>query len=310
MRVNRKAVVVLGLVVVLLGLGAGLMTQLHGFASSGSSATATTVTGGFPSQGHGAPSGGSGTPAETGTGVSATELGKVVPAQGPDIIETGSMAVSVRKGHLLSAFDAVTSDAESEGGYVADSSSASQDSQAPTASLVVRVPSERFTPLVMEIATLGKVDSQQQQGQDVTGQLVNLSARISNLQAEQLALRNLVERAGSIPNILQVQNELFSVESEIEQLSAQQASLENQTAYATLTVDLAVRPLAPVARPRAENTFARGAKLAWHNLAVGGRAIVLGIGWAFPLLIVAGLGYVVWRLKRRRGATTPSPAGS
>jgi hypothetical protein len=295
------------LVLVVFGLGAVLVAG--GRHGSGDSASSATTIVGSPG------GGGSGSPATSTTsvgsarGASATDLGKVVPAAGPDIIRTGSIALSVRKGHLLEVFDAVTSDAEGEGGFVADSSTASQNRQAPSASLVVRVPSEHFTQLMLEVSAFGKVQSQQVQGQDVTGQLVNLFARITNLQAEEQALRKLVLAAGSVPNVLRVQNELFTVESEIEQLSAQQALLDNQTAYATLTVNL-VAPAVPVAKkPRPENTLTRGVKLGWHNLAVAGRAIVLGVGWAFPLLIAAALGCLVWRIRRRRALTTPSPAG-
>jgi hypothetical protein len=243
-------------------------------------------------------------------GAVAVQTGRIVPAAGPDIIRTGSMLLSLRRGNLQAAFDAVTTDTAREGGFVADTSTASQDRQRPTAELVVRIPSARFNHLMIEVAGLGKVESQQVQGQDVTGQLVNLSARITNLQAEEEALRTLVEAARSVPNILRVQNELFTVESEIEQLSAQQASLDNQTTYSTLTVNLEVAAVPAAAKPKGENTLVRAVKLAGHNVAVAGRAVVLGVGWAFPLLILAGLALVVWRLRRRRGMTTPSPAGS
>ncbi len=308
MNVKRKSLVAVVAVVVLLGIGAALVTELRG--STGFSPGSSMGLARQPRAHSIAPEAGRANfPAETAPSESATQLGKVVPAQSPDVIYTGSIAISVRKAHLLSAFDQVTADAESQGGFVADSSSESQSLQAPTASLVVRVPSARFTALVIEVSTLGKVRSQQVHGQDVTGLVVNLSARITNLEAEQQALRNLVQRAGSIPNILQVQNELFSVESEIEQLSAEQASLDNQTTYATLTVDLAVSVPPATRKPRAENTFSRAVKLAWHNLAAAGRAVVLGVSWAFPLLIAAALAYAAWRLRRRRRLATPSPAG-
>jgi hypothetical protein len=306
----RKPVAVVTLVLVALGLGAAILAGIHGSGGSSMSSSTTTVLSG--SEDGAAGRSAAAAPSASSVGAaSATELGRVVPAEGPDIIRTGSLALSVRKGRLLEVFDAVTSDAASEGGFVADSSTAEQNRKAPSASLVLRVPSERFTQLMLAVSTLGKVESQQVQGQDVTGQLVNLSARITNLQDEEQALRKLVQAAGSIPNILKVQNELFTVESEIEQLSAQQASLDNQTTYATLTVNLvssatraAVKP-----KPRGENTLSRGVKLAWHNLAVAVRAVVLGVGWAFPLLVAAALAYVVWRLRRRRGMTSPSPAG-
>ncbi len=305
MKPTGKQVGVAVLLVVLIGASAGLALIGLGANSSSPSAVSTRSL-----QTRSLPSASPSHEEAAGAGQSSTQPGKVVPLDAPAIIRTGSIALSVRKGDLVAAFEAVTSDAESDGGFVADSSSALQDKQAPMASLVVRVPSASLPRLIDAVSTLGKVESQQLHGQDVTGQLVNLTARITNLQAEQLALRDLVERAGSIPNILEVQNELFSVESEIEQLSALQASLNNQTSYATLTVFLAVLPAAALSKPRAESTFARGARLAWRNLVVAAQTIVLAIGRALPFLLVVALGLGVWRWRRQRGVSTPSAAGS
>ena len=229
------------------------------------------------------------------------------------VIETGDIALVVHRSGLTSAFNAVARLAGSEGGFVADSSRAALDQQSPSESLRVRVPSARFTSLVTSVLALGKVQSQSEQGQDVTGQVINLTARIDNLQAEETALRTLVQQAGSIPDILTVENELFGVEQQVEVLSAQQSSLYDRTTFATLTVDLmssAVvvhhhkRPPPPPA-----NVVVRGARLAWHNLVVAGRTIVLAVGWAFPLLVLAAIvGLVVWL--RRRHAARPRPASS
>jgi len=293
------------LVVILMGASAGLALKGSGADSSLSSAgnirtmPIRRVPSAIPSGARAA-----------GSGQASTQLGTVVPLDSPAIVRTGSIAISVGEGRLVAAFEAVSRDAESDGGFVADSSSALQDRRAPMATLVVRVPSASLPRLIAAVSSLGKVQDQQLHGQDVSGQLVNLSARITNLQAEQLALRDLEERAGSIPSILEVQNELFSVESDIEQLSAEQASLDNRTSYATLTVHLAVVPIVPASKPRAESTFVRGARLAWRNLVVVAQTIVLGIGWAFPLFGVVALGIGVWRWRRRRGVSTPSPASS
>ena len=169
-------------------------------------------------------------------------------------------------------------------------------------------PVRAMNHLMVEVAGLGKVESQQVQGQDVLDPRQPL-AGFTDLQAE----RRHCEpwwNSRSVPNILRVQNDFFTVESEIEQLSAQQASLDDQTTYATLTVNLEVAAVPPPAKPKGENTVVRAVKLAGHNVAVAGRAIILGVGWAFPLLILAGLALVVWRLRRHRAMTTPSPAGS
>ena len=54
---------------------------------------------------------------------------------------------------------------------------------------------------------------------------------------------------------------------------------------------------APAAKRPAENTLLRGVKLAWHNLALAARGVVIGVGWAFPLLVARrDSAYVIWRL--------------
>lgn len=150
-----------------------------------------------------------------------------------------------------------------------------------------------------------RAEAQQETGQDATGTVVDLGARITNLKSEEAALRTLLSRAGSIAAILEVQDQLFGVEGgEIQQLGAEQGSLVDRVTYATLSVDLT--PLAPFApEPVRENAFLRAISLALHNSWVGTRAVLLAIGWAFPLVVVGLLGLAGWRLRRRWSSRRP-----
>ena len=243
---------------------------------------------------------------------SSGRVGETIAPASPLVIRDGTVTLDVPKGHVLPTFDSVSSTAESLDGFVA-SSSGYGAADAGGASVVVRVPSNEFETLVRRIDKLGKVEAQSETGQDVTAASVNLSARIANLKAEETSLRTLLSRAGSIAAILQVQDQLFGVEGDIEQLSAQEGSLVDRATFATLTVELSPRvvPLPGPKRPH-QNAFVRAVKLAAHNTAVAARAVVLAVGWAFPFLLLALGLFGAWWVRRRvirRRPPAPSAPG-
>lgn len=261
-----------------------------------------------------APGSSTGTSGRLSQGVTRSgEVGETIAPAAPLVIRSGKVALKVARGHVVDIFNSVSSAAESLGGFVASSSgSGSEDSAG--ASLVVRVPSSRFETLVGLVDKLGKVEAQSENGQDVTAESVNLSARIANLQAEETSLRALLSRAGSIAAILQVQDQLFGVEGDIEQLSAQEGSLIDQATFATLTVGLRPEGGSVTRRTKRghENSFLRAVRLAAHNSAVAARAVVLAVGWAFPFLVLAVVILGAWWARRRmtrRRAPLPSTPG-
>ena len=81
---------------------------------------------------------------------------------------------------------------------------------------------------------------------EVTGQVMDLDARIANLRASEAALVEIMDRAGRIEDVLAVQMRLEEVRGQIEQLEAQRAHLADQAALSTLTVSW-YTPVAAVA---------------------------------------------------------------
>jgi hypothetical protein len=291
-------------------LGGVALAGCAGSAAGPTSAPATTtpsVAERAPYQGHAAAGSAAGAPA---TGAGAQSLGLVVSPAAPLVVRTGSVTLSVAKKRLVSVFDRVSAAAVALGGFVATSSSNLSGGPLGSA-LTLRVPSDEFGPLVTRVDSFGKVQMQQEAGRDVTGAVVNLAARITNLKSEEGALRTLLSHAGTIPAILQVQDQLFGVEGEIEQLAGQQNSLVNRATYATLTVQLVPVTAAPVkAKHAKENAFVRAVKLALHNSWVAARAVLLAVGWAFPAVALALLGVGGWRLRRRITSSRRDVAGT
>ena len=70
----------------------------------------------------------------------------------------------------------------------------------------------------------------------MTGEIVDLDARIRNLKASETALVAYAEQAPKVTDLLEIQSRLTDTRSQIEQLTAQEAQLSDQSAMATLTV--------------------------------------------------------------------------
>lgn len=219
------------------------------------------------------------------------------------IVRTGSMSLQVADldKALVKAHDAIAG----LGGYVSASTQTS-DGETPTATVTYRVPVDRWDAALAALRGVGlKVLAEKTDAVEVTGQLVDLAARIKNLQASEQALQSILEKATKIPDVLEVQSQLSDVRGQIEQLQAQQALLQDQTAYGTITVTMgpevvAVTEAAARWDPASEADQAAAALVAVLQ-AVATAGIWFGIVW-LPILLVLGiLTFVVAFLLRRAG---------
>jgi hypothetical protein len=150
------------------------------------------------------------------------------------IVRTGTMTVEVAAmdAALLRARTAIAG----LGGYISASDQAN-DGDRTLASVTYRFPSARWEDAqaaIREVAT--KLLSAKTGSAEITGQVLDLGARIANLRATEQALQAIMAKATKISDILEVQNQLSGVQGQIEQLSTQEARLRDQASLATLTV--------------------------------------------------------------------------
>ena len=154
------------------------------------------------------------------------------------IIKTGEVIVEVD--NVAAALGRVRAMTGQLGGYVGGSQAGTLED---SATLTLRIPADRFEEALAQLHELdGKVLSESTREEDVTSAIVDLEARIANLEASELQYRALVERAQAIDDILAVQTRLDSVRGEIEQLSAQHEQLSGLAGMSTLTVTLTPSP--------------------------------------------------------------------
>jgi hypothetical protein len=109
----------------------------------------------------------------------------------------------------------------------------------------------------------------------------------------------LLTQAHNISDIITVQNQIGQITGEIEQLKGQIKYLDTNTAYSTVTVSM-TEAGAPATTPTSDSWgFATALSDAAHNFVTTVNYVISGLGAIGPVLIVLGLGYLLWR---RRGS--------
>jgi Domain of unknown function (DUF4349) len=292
--------------------GSGLL--LAGCAAGPGS---TSSAAGSGAEASAASSGGAAVPAPDAAGAPAREPGAtaarlVQPTQ--SIIYTASL--TVRAPDVRAAATLAISIATAAGGYVASE----QDllSRLPgqsTISLRLKVPVTGYPAALRQLSgQLGKQLSLTQQAQDVTGQVADVSSRVTSAEAAITQLRVLLRRAGSVGGLLSVQDEINSQEASLESLQSQQRALSSETSYATVSVQLLSQHKAVVhhhARKK-RHGFTAGLSTGWHGLRTATDWLLTGAGAVLPFAVVAAVlaagGWLTWRRIRIRRRSRPAPA--
>ena len=229
------------------------------------------------------------------------------------IIKTGSLVLQVTG--IDAAVAAASQQITALGGY-ASGSDRSGDGESDQATMTFRIPAARWDEALAGLRALGtKVLGERSATEDVTTQVVDLAARIKNLQATERALQGIMDRAVEIKDVLAVQAELTSVRGQIEQLTAEKAHLEEQAAFSTLAVTFSLKPDPVLTEqqqfdPKSEVDQAAASLVSvLQGLATAG--IWFAIVWLpilIALAIVFGIGLFIFRRVRRTAVLPAAPA--
>ncbi len=155
------------------------------------------------------------------------------------IIKTSELSVVVED--VASSVKSITKFATENNGFVV-SSDISKYNQIPSATVVIRIPSEVFDSGVEEIKKIGDVKSQFIKGDDVTEEYVDLDAQIKNLKATEEQFLAIMKKAVKIEDILAVQRELSNVRSNIERIEGRMKYLRESVKLSTITIHLSSDP--------------------------------------------------------------------
>jgi Domain of unknown function (DUF4349) len=130
--------------------------------------------------------------------------------------------VTARGGDLLGLQDQVPEDLETR----------------RTATFKFRVPQANLDATLTDLAKLGTIETRAIQAEDVSAQIVDSEARLRNLRKSETVVLGIMERSGSVADVLKVSQELSQIRSQVEQIQAQVQNLKGQVAYSSINLTL------------------------------------------------------------------------
>jgi Domain of unknown function (DUF4349) len=130
--------------------------------------------------------------------------------------------VTARGGDLLGLQDQVPEDLETR----------------RTATFKFRVPQANLDATLTDLAKLGTIETRAIQAEDVSAQIVDSEARLRNLRKSEMVVLGIMERSGSVADVLKVSQELSQIRSQVEQIQAQVQNLKGQVAYSSINLTL------------------------------------------------------------------------
>ncbi|HYJ70207.1 MAG TPA: DUF4349 domain-containing protein [Nocardioidaceae bacterium] len=180
------------------------------------------------------------------------------------------------------------------------------DGDARSATIVVRVPVDRFEAAVDDIAGLGELVRVQTSSEDVTTRVADVDARVASAQRAIAQLQVLFDRAAQLRDVIRLESELARRQADLESLQAQQSALARQTALSTIHVSITRTDEEQATDGGDEAGFVDGLESGWSALVTFVRGIVHVFGLVLPIgsLLVA-LAAAAWLLFRRLRPSTP-----
>lgn len=168
----------------------------------------------------------------------AKDIKAETPTTRPQLIKKAELGLVVKS--IDASTKSVTNIVEKQQGDILgfQSEKPPDSSIRQMATLQIRVPQERLETTLDSLAKLGTVQNRALTAEDVTAQLVDNEARLRNLRKSEEVVLKIMERSGSVGDVLKAAQELTHIRESIERIDAQLKSLRNQVAYSTISLTL------------------------------------------------------------------------
>jgi len=215
------------------------------------------------------------------------------------IVRNGRLTLEVDK--VEEAMDRVTDIAATRGGYVV-SSYKYESEEGISGEISIRVPSDKFDEAFDRLHQIAQsVPYEHTDSRDVTEEYVDLQARLKNLEATELQYLELLKKAETVDEMLQVQRELSNVRGWIEQLQGRMKYLERVSEMAL--IDVSLNESGSLAGPWSLVNTIKSAAQGVITFARGLLTLIIWFGvfsWIWiPILII-------WRRRRKKSVDSIS----
>jgi hypothetical protein len=213
--------------------------------------------------------------------------------------------ISLQVSDVSGSIADIKSQAESVGGFMV-SSNVSKPAESASGSITIRIPKDRAGALLDQIkGTAVKVVTEDIQGTDITDQYRDTESRLATLTKNKARLEAIMDDAKDVNQILQVQQQLFMLQDQIDSLIGQQAYLKNTSENVKITIYLSTDefalPYVPDTSWRPQAVFKEAVRsLVMDFRSLGNRLIwiaVYAVIW-IPIILIAVAVYKAWKTKK------------
>jgi hypothetical protein len=180
-------------------------------------------------------------------------------------------------------------------GYIANDGSTNDFGQVRH-SITARIPAQNFDAFLEELGKDVEVfDYREVTAQDVTEEYLDVTARLKTKRALETRYTEILQKASSVTEILEVERQLSSVREEIESAEGRLKYLQNQVSFSTFSIEFYKE--VPHKGTSFGSRLGKGFAGGWQNLL----DFIIGLIhlWPFLFLIVGGV--AAWRRIRKGG---------
>jgi hypothetical protein len=207
---------------------------------------------------------------------------------GNRIVRTANVDLEVGEGRLNATINQATDVVRQAKGIYVGSSTSVPSGEPASGQVTFRVPVDAFEPVLRELKGLGTYRGEKSSTEDVTNQYIDLNGQLAAWRAQERVYLRLLDRARSVTDVIAVQNQLQQVQSNIERLQGQLNYLEDQSSFSTIVLQVSEPGAAGSAREPA-GRLARAWATAVNGLGVMAAAVLIGVVWLMPVVVLAGL---------------------
>lgn len=193
------------------------------------------------------------------------------------IVRTGNLSIVVED--VAAAIAQITALTETGQGYVV-SSNTWRSGERLYGNITIRVPAGDFNSVMTQINGLAvEVNSQNTTSQDVTEEYVDLTAKLSTLEATEQQLLVIMGKAEKVEDILAVQVQLTDIRTQIEQTKGRMQYLEKTAAMSLINISLEQSKLDVAFN--ADGRFIKSGETVRFSATIGGGFTPYSYQWDF-----------------------------
>lgn len=241
-------------------------------------------------------------------GAGGTE-GQTSPTAAEDreikIIRTGNIYAWTKDYEKF--MDEMTAKVEAWGGYIENNTTevyqAYEDDKLMRGNLKIRVPQEKFDEAVSYLEEAAEVRRKNISEADATKEYYEKDNKVKNLEVQEQNLRELFEKAATVEEMLQIENELNRVRTEIDSLNISLADIDDRASMSTIDLEVEEVKEADFTLKSEEGVWKRareGFISTVNGIARGIENLIVDLVSSSPLLVPAIIIFIILLVKIKK----------